>query len=212
MWILFLFAVENVFERREMAEFLYDGTDCVFTEADVEERRRFFVLFIYFIFFWYLSGRFYWLVDRFRGRFRGRSFLSLFFWRSKTEATERIRFRLVPTRPPATTPASQGVARSLSIGRPFKLRSDGFPAHSDRIDRRNEQQQQQQQQQQQPSQRPQFKEFRRIVSFFLAKRWFFLVGSLTAQSMRLDEMIRIGRFSVGLCRPSIAPMEFDFAT
>ena len=79
MWILFLFAVENVFERREMAEFLYDGTDCVFTEADVEERRRFFVLFIYFIFFWYLSGRFYWLVDRFRGRFRGRSFLSLFF-------------------------------------------------------------------------------------------------------------------------------------
>ena len=74
-----MFAVENVFERREMAEFLYDGTDCVFTEADVEERRRFFVLFIYFIFFWYLSGRFYWLVDRFRGRFRGRSFLSLFF-------------------------------------------------------------------------------------------------------------------------------------
>lgn len=46
-----MFAVENVFERREMAEFLYDGTDCVFTEADVEERRRFFVLFIYFIFF-----------------------------------------------------------------------------------------------------------------------------------------------------------------
>ena len=121
-------------------------------------------------------------------------------------------FSVVLTRPPPTTPASQGVARSLSIGRPFKLRSDGFPAHSDRIDRRNEQQQQQQQQQQQPSQRPQFKEFRRIVSFFLAKRWFFLVGSLTAQSMRLDEMIRIGRFSVGLCRPSIAPMEFDFAT